>query len=117
MLFLAGAGAKEHRASTGLSVLELRRATLPGCGSQRCRLRQQSTRIVCEMSHFVAAGADPSDAPGKDDDAWAKARATIEATKKPKPEVGRQEDGKSLYDVLQANKGRSDCRLLLVLRV
>lgn len=59
------------------------------------------------MSHFVAAGGDSSVASDTKDDAWAKAREAIEATKKPKPDVGKQDDGKSLYDVLQANKGRT----------
>jgi hypothetical protein len=60
------------------------------------------------MSRFVTAGGE--DAPvAKDaakEDAWAKAQAQIEALRnKSKPQDGLQEGGKSLYEVLQANKG------------
>ncbi|KIW31549.1 uncharacterized protein PV07_03188 [Cladophialophora immunda] len=53
------------------------------------------------MSRFVSAGTD-ADAP---DDAWVKAQQQVESTRKPKTvEGGTQEAGKSLYEVLQANK-------------
>ncbi|KIX95390.1 uncharacterized protein Z520_08907 [Fonsecaea multimorphosa CBS 102226] len=53
------------------------------------------------MSRFVPAGTDP-DTP---DDAWVKAQQQVESTRKPKTvEGGAQEGGKSLYEVLQANK-------------
>ncbi|OAP54440.1 hypothetical protein AYL99_11541 [Fonsecaea erecta] len=53
------------------------------------------------MSRFVSAGTD-ADAP---DDAWVKAQQQVESTRKPKTvEGGTQDGGKSLYEVLQANK-------------
>lgn len=64
------------------------------------------------MSRFVAAGGAETDGTAKDtarEDAWAKAQQQLEALRsKPKPQTGKQEDGKSLYEVLQANKGLSD---------
>lgn len=58
------------------------------------------------MSRFVSAGTDPDSRP-PDDDAWLKARQEIELQKAPKKgDEGKQEGGKSLYEVLQANKGR-----------
>lgn len=61
------------------------------------------------MSRFVAAGGAEADDTSKDaarEDAWAKAQQQLEALRaKPKPQVGKQEDGKSLYEVLEANKG------------
>lgn len=57
------------------------------------------------MSRFVSAGTDAdSKVP---DEAWLKAQQEVEAQRKPKPsEPGQQEGGKSLYEVLQQNKGR-----------
>lgn len=60
-------------------------------------------RTIVDMSRFVAAGA--TDEPSKEDDEWAEAQRKIDATRQPKPRLGEQEDGKSLYDTLQANKG------------
>ena len=58
------------------------------------------------MSRFVTAGGE--DAPNKSSDAWAAAQAHLEALRnKPKLQDGKQEGGKSLYEVLQANKGLS----------
>lgn len=61
------------------------------------------------MSRFVAAGGAETEAAVKDaarEDAWAKAQQQLEAIRaKPQPQLGKQEDGKSLYEVLQANKG------------
>ena len=57
------------------------------------------------MSRFVSAGTDADSRPR--DDVWLKAQLEVESQRKPKPsEDGKQEGGKSLYEVLQANKGR-----------
>lgn len=55
------------------------------------------------MSRFVTAG-DQGEYDPKND-AWAKAEAKIKESQKPKPEQGQQEGGRSLFEVLQANKG------------
>lgn len=49
------------------------------------------------MSRFVAAGGANENDP-KDDD-WARAEQRIKDSKQRKVEIGRQEDGKSLYEV------------------
>jgi FAM192A/Fyv6, N-terminal domain len=53
-------------------------------------------------SGFVAAGQDPSAGEG---DEWDKARKELEANRKRKEEAAQQADGKSLFEVLEANKG------------
>ena len=53
------------------------------------------------MSRFVSE----LDKQTKPNDEWVKAEREIEESRKRKADAGRQEDGKSLYDVLQANKG------------
>jgi hypothetical protein len=66
------------------------------------------------MSRFVSAGgSEPAAArDSANEDAWAKAQKQLEAMRaKPKPQPGKQEDGKSLYEVLQANKGSSSSLL------
>ena len=55
------------------------------------------------MSRFVSAGTD--EVPTERDEAWAKAQQQIEATKQQKATSSGQQDGKSLYETLQANKG------------
>lgn len=56
------------------------------------------------MSRFVSAGG--ADEPSGRDEAWLEAERKIEATRtQKKPDVGQQDDGKSLYETLQANKG------------
>jgi len=54
------------------------------------------------MSRFVSAGGGETSIDRND--AWIKAQQEVEASKKPKPEKGQQDDGKSLYETLQANK-------------
>ncbi|KEF55926.1 uncharacterized protein A1O9_07506 [Exophiala aquamarina CBS 119918] len=55
------------------------------------------------MSRFVSAGTDVD--PRPPDDAWVQAQQAVEAKQQPKPtNRGAQEDGKSLYEVLQQNK-------------
>ncbi|KAF2093102.1 hypothetical protein NA57DRAFT_25722, partial [Rhizodiscina lignyota] len=53
-------------------------------------------------SRFVPAGT--LEEPVNRDEEWAKAQQDIEANRKQKEEEGKQEGGKSLYEVLQANK-------------
>lgn len=55
------------------------------------------------MSRFVQSGT--ADAPIERDEAWLKAQREIESKRKAKEDIGRQADGKSLYETLQANKG------------
>ena len=54
-------------------------------------------------SGFVSGGT--TDAPIERDDEWLKAQQEIEANRRRKEEEGRQEGGKTLYDILQGNKG------------
>lgn len=53
-------------------------------------------------SGFVPGGT--IDAPTERDDEWLKAQEAIEATRRKKIEDSQQADGKTLYEVLQANK-------------
>lgn len=54
-------------------------------------------------SGFVSSGT--LDQPVERDDDWLQAQKEIEANRRRKEEEGRQEGGKSLYEVLQQNKG------------
>lgn len=56
-------------------------------------------------SRFVPAGSTDEGAARGDD--WDQARQDVEDTRRRKEEEGRQEGGKSLYEVLQQNKGKS----------
>ena len=56
-------------------------------------------------SKFVSAGS--TDDLVQTSDEWEKAKKDIEETRRRKEQEGRQEGGKSLYEVLQQNKGRS----------
>ncbi|KAF2735443.1 hypothetical protein EJ04DRAFT_576092 [Polyplosphaeria fusca] len=53
-------------------------------------------------SRFVSTGT--TDDPIERDDEWRAAQAEIEEKRRQQEEYGKQEGGKSLYDVLQANK-------------
>jgi hypothetical protein len=55
------------------------------------------------MSRFVSAGE--LEKPAERDDEWVKAKKEVEQERNRKLEAGKQEGGKSLYEVLQANKG------------
>ena len=55
-------------------------------------------------SGFVSAGT--TDKPIERDDEWLQAQQEIEANRRRKEEESRQADGKSLYETLQANKGK-----------
>ncbi len=54
-------------------------------------------------SGFVSGGT--SDKPIERDDEWLRAQQELEATRRRKEEESRHESGKTLYEVLQANKG------------
>ncbi|KAL4914181.1 N-terminal domain of NEFA-interacting nuclear protein NIP30-domain-containing protein [Aspergillus aurantiobrunneus] len=53
-------------------------------------------------SGFVSAGTDQE--PVERDDEWLRAQQELEEERRRKAELGRQDGGKSLYDVLQQNK-------------
>ena len=53
------------------------------------------------MSRFVSA----TEASTQKDDAWSQAQQDIDESQKRQSEQKGQDEGKSLYDVLQANKG------------
>lgn len=55
------------------------------------------------MSRFVSAGELEKQT--KRDDEWVKAQQEVEENRKRKAEAGRPAGGKSLYEVLQDNKG------------
>ena len=54
-------------------------------------------------SGFISGGTN--DAPTERDDEWRKAQQDIEANRRRKEEESRHDNGKTLYEVLQANKG------------
>ena len=54
-------------------------------------------------SGFVSGGT--LDTPLERDDEWKAAQDELAAKRKQKEEVGQQDGGKSLFEVLQANKG------------
>ena len=54
-------------------------------------------------SGFVSGGT--TDQPIERDNEWLEAQQEIEATRRRKEEESRQEGGKTLYEVLQQNKG------------
>ncbi|KAI5256690.1 hypothetical protein E4T42_01499 [Aureobasidium subglaciale] len=56
------------------------------------------------MSRFVSGGT--VDKPTERDDEWLKAQEQIEAARRKKEDESRQHGGKSLYEVLQANKAK-----------
>ena len=54
-------------------------------------------------SGFVPAGSDATSI--KPDDAWVKAQQLVAQSRSAEAKPSKQDDGKSLYDVLQQNKG------------
>lgn len=58
---------------------------------------------ITMSSGFVPGGT--IDKPTERDDEWRAAQAEIEAKRLEKEDRDKQHDGKSLYEVLQANKG------------
>jgi hypothetical protein len=55
-------------------------------------------------SGFVPGGT--TDAPIERDAAWLSAQQELEATRARNAAIAKQTDGKSLYETLEANKGR-----------
>ena len=53
-------------------------------------------------SGFVSAGTDQE--PIQRDDEWVRVQKELEEERRRKAELGKQDGGKSLYDVLQQNK-------------
>jgi len=56
------------------------------------------------MSRFVSGGTDDQPDVSRDDE-WLKAQQELDARSLAKQLEGRQGEGKSLYETLQANKG------------
>lgn len=56
------------------------------------------------MSRFVSGGT--IDEPVERDDEWAKAQQELEEARRRREEEAGQQDGRSLFEILQANK---DC--------
>ena len=54
-------------------------------------------------SGFVSGGT--TEKPIERDEEWLKAQQEIEAARRQKEELSRQEEGKTLYEILQTNKG------------
>lgn len=57
-------------------------------------------------SGFVSAGT--ADQPVERDDAWLRAQQELEEERRRKAEIGQQNDGKSLFEVLEQNKSKLD---------
>jgi hypothetical protein len=55
------------------------------------------------MSRFVSGGS--LDKPVERDEAWLKAEQELEEKRREKAELERKQGGKSLFEVLEANKG------------
>lgn len=53
-------------------------------------------------SGFVSAGTNEQ--PIERDDEWLKAQQELEAERKRKADIGKQDEGKSLFEVLERNK-------------
>lgn len=60
-------------------------------------------------SGFVSAGTNEE--PVERDDEWLKAQHELEEERRRKEEIGKQTDGKSLYEVLEQNKSELSCVL------
>lgn len=60
------------------------------------------------MSRFVSAGTDVE--PIERDAQWLQAQQELEASRRLKEEQSRATDGKTLFEVLQANKGNAQQR-------
>ncbi|KAJ4985576.1 hypothetical protein SVAN01_08953 [Stagonosporopsis vannaccii] len=73
-----------------------------GCTSVLQLLFEHSSKSHDMPSGFVSGGT--ADAPIERDDEWRQAQREIEEKRREKEELGKQNEGKSLYEVLQANK-------------
>lgn len=58
-------------------------------------------------SGFVSGGT--IDEPTERDDEWLRAQRELEEERRQKAELGKQDGGKSLYEILQQNKSESAC--------
>lgn len=76
--------------------------TLPG--------KIKVSSVVSNMSRFVSGGT--ADAPTERDDEWLKAQQELEANRRREEDESKEQEGKSLFEVLQANKGRLQTSLL-----
>jgi hypothetical protein len=56
-------------------------------------------------SGFISAGTDQE--PAERDDEWRRVQQELEEERRRKAELGRQDGGKSLYEVLEQNKSES----------
>lgn len=65
-------------------------------------------------SGFVSAGT--LDEPTERDDEWRRAQQELEETRRRKAEIGKQDGGKSLYEVLQQNKSRYPSTVISLLQ-
>lgn len=65
-------------------------------------------------SGFVSAGTNEE--PVDRDDEWLRAQQELEEERRRKAELGKQNDGKSLYEVLQQNKSEL-CSMASFLRL
>ncbi len=63
-------------------------------------------------SGFVSGGT--ADNPIERDDDWLKAQQEIETNRREREEESKQDEGKTLYEVLQNNKGDKPSSLLSV---
>lgn len=57
-------------------------------------------------SGFVSSGTN--DQPIERDDEWLRAQQELEEERRRKAEIGKQDDGKSLFEVLERNKSEPD---------
>lgn len=57
-------------------------------------------------SGFVSSGTNEQ--PVERDDAWLRAEQELEEDRRRKAEIGKQNDGKSLFEVLEQNKSEWD---------
>jgi len=60
-------------------------------------------------SGFVSGGTNEE--PLERDDEWRQAQQELEDERRRKAELGKQDGGKSLYEVLEQNKSESRCLL------
>ena len=70
----------------------------------RSHSERWSATISAMSSGFVSAGT--TDEPVERDEDWHKAQQELEDERRRKAEYGQQQDGKSLYEILQQNKSK-----------
>lgn len=87
------------------------------CGSRRDQGRYTETLspkddLAVMSSGFVSGGT--IDEPAERDDEWLRVQRDLEEERRRKAEIGKQDGGKSLYEVLQQNKSESAIDSLLL---